>query len=167
MKSSTLPIMILGIILMLAGAGNLLAQDPDQGDYGRAVEVISKFLNLTEDQQADFVSILQENHAAIKPLEGERKVLARELDALLDSGSYTLEEVGAYTEEIHAIGHEIRAIRVEMREALMDILNEEQQHRSQAVIKAAILQPAVKAYKVLEILPAVVPPPAPPEDEVE
>jgi len=167
MKKRTLPIMILGIILMFAGKGNLLAQDPDHGDYGRAVEVISKFLNLTEDQQADFVTILQENHAVIKSLEEERKVLARELDELLDSGSYNLEEVGAYTEEVHAIGHMIRDIRAGTREALMEILDEEQQRRSQAVLKAAVLQPVVKAYKLLEILPAVVPFPTPPEGDVE
>ena len=167
MKNRALTILLLGSILLISGTGNLLAQDPDHGDYGRAVEVISKFLNLAEDQQADFVSILQENHEAIKSLEEERGILARELDELLDSGSYTLEEVGAYTEEIHAIGHAIRDIRATMRESLMDILDDEQRHKSQAVVKAAILQPVVKAFKVLDILPAVVPPPTPPENDVE
>ena len=167
MKNKTLPILVMTYLLAFTGTGNLLAQTPDQGDYGRAVEVISKFLNLTEDQQADFVSILQENHAAIKSLEEERKVLTRELDELLDSGSYTLEEVGAYTEEIHATGHVIRDIRAGTRESLMELLDDEQQHRSRAVVKAASLQPVVKAYKILEILPAVVPFPTPPEDDVE
>lgn len=167
MKNRIIPVSVMLMILIFSGAVNLLAQAPLPGDYRRAVEVISKFLNLTEDQQADFVTILQENHEVIKSLEEERKVLARELDELLDSGSYNLEEVGAYTEEVHAIGHMIRDIRAGTREALMEILDEEQQRRSQAVLKAAVLQPVVKAYKLLEILPAVVPFPTPPEGDVE
>jgi Spy/CpxP family protein refolding chaperone len=167
MKNRTLPILLLGSILLIAGTGNLLAQAPDHGDYGRAVEAVSKFLNLTEDQLTDFVTILQENHEAIKSIEGERKILARELDELLDSGVYDLDEVGAYTEEIHALGHMIRDIRAAMKESLFLILDDEQEHKSQAVRRAAILQPVVKAYKVLVILPAVVPFPTPPEDNVE
>lgn len=167
MKKRTLPIMILGIILMFAGKGNLLAQDPDHGDYGRAVEVISKFLNLTEDQQADFVTILQENHGSIKGLEEDRKVLARELDGLLDSGSYSLEEVGAYTEEIHAIGHLIRDVRAAMKDELKLILDEEQEQKSNDVRRSAVLQPVVSAYQLLELLPPVVRPLQPPVDGVE
>ena len=166
MKNKTLPILFLGSILLIAGTGNLLAQTPGHGDIGRAVEAVSAFLNLTEDQQADFVTILQENHEAIKSLEDERKVLARELDELLDSGVYDLDEVGAYTEEIHALGHMIRDIRAAMKDALFLVLDDEQEHKSMAVRKAAVLQPVVKAYKILELLPPVVRP-LPPQGESE
>jgi len=167
MKNRIIPVSVMLMILIFSGAVNLLAQAPLPGDYRRAVEVISKFLNLTEDQQADFVTILQENHGSIKGLEEDRKVLARELDGLLDSGSYSLEEVGAYTEEIHAIGHLIRDVRAAMKDELKLILDEEQEQKSNDVRRSAVLQPVVSAYQLLELLPPVVRPLQPPVDGVE
>lgn len=106
---------------------------------------------------------MQESHADIKLLEEQQRVLRRELDELLDSGQYDLSEVGAYTEEIHDLGHQIRDIRKEMVESLILVLNEDQERKSAIVRRAAALQPVINAYRVLGILPPIVPPPAPPE----
>lgn len=167
MKNRIFPISVMLMTLIFSGAVNLLAQAPLPGDYRRAVEVVSRFLDLSEDQKADFVTILQENHGDIKVLEEDREVMARELDGLLDSGIYTLEEVGAYTEEIHAIGHLIRDIRAAMKDELKLILDEEQEQKSNDVRRAAVLEPVVSSYQLLELLPPVVRPPQPPANEVE
>ena len=167
MKNRIIPVSVMLMILIFSGAVNLLAQAPLPGDYRRAVEVVSRFLDLSEDQKADFVAILQENHGDIKGLEEDRKVLARELDELLDSGSYSLEEVGAYTEEIHAIGHLIRNVRAAMKDELKLILDEEQEQKSNDVRRAAVLEPIVSSYQLLELLPPVVRPSQPPVDDVD
>lgn len=160
--------MLLGILfIMCAGTGNLFAQAPDHGDIKRAIEGVTRFLDLTEDQRADFVTILRENHDAIKSLEEQKRILGRELDELLDSGVYSLAEVGAYTEEIHDLGHLIRDIRSSMIDSLFLIMDDEQAQKSRAVRRAAVLQPVVTAYKTLEILPPVVRPSAPPEEPEE
>jgi Spy/CpxP family protein refolding chaperone len=127
------------------------------------MEVVTRFLDLTEDQREDFVTILQESHADIKLLEDQQKVLRRELDELLDSGQYDLSEVGAITEEIHDLGHQIRDIRKEKIESLLLVMDEEQEFKSGIVRRSASLQPVINAYKVLGILPPIVLPPAPPE----
>ena len=164
MKKKKLHLLLTGIFLIaMAGAANALAQAPTPCDAGRAMEVVTRFLDLTEDQREDFVTILQESHADIKLLEEQQKVLRRELDELLDSGQYDLAEVGAITEEIHDLGHQIRDIRKEMIESLLLVMDVEQEFKSGIVRRAAALQPVINAYKVLGILPPVVPPPASPE----
>ncbi len=164
MERKILLTLLTGIFLLVtADMTNALAQAPTPCDPGRAMEVVTRFLDLTEDQREDFVSILQESHADIKLLEEQQKVLRRELDELLDSGQYDLSAVGAITEEIHDLGHQIRDIRKEMIESLLLVMDEEQEMKSGIVRRAASLQPVIKAYKVLGILPPIVPPPAPPE----
>jgi Spy/CpxP family protein refolding chaperone len=159
-----LSLLLTGIFLVVTAATtNALAQAPTPCDAGRAMEVIARFLDLTEDQWEDFVSILQESHADIKLLEDQQKALRRELDELLDSGQYDLSEVGAITEEIHDLGHQIRDIRKEMIESLLLVMDEEQEMKSGIVRRAAALQPVINAYKALGILPPIVPPTAPPE----
>jgi hypothetical protein len=157
-------LLLTGIFLIvMVGTINALAQAPTPCDAGRAMEVVTRFLDLTEDQREDFVSILQESHADIKLLEDRQKALSRELDELLDSGQYSLSEVGAITEEIHNLGHQIRDIRKEMIESLLLVMDKEQEVKSGIVRRAAALQPVINAYKVLGILPPIVPPPASPE----
>ena len=153
--------------MMVAGTTCVLAQAPTACDAGRAMEVITRFLDLTEDQREDFVSILQESHEDIKIIEAEQKALRRELDELLDSGQYGLGQVGAITEEIHDLGHQIRDIRKAMVESLLLVMNEEQMIKSGIVRRAAALQPVINAYKLLGILPPIVLPPAPPEPPEE
>ena len=164
MKGQKLHLLVTGIFLIvMAGTTIALAQAPTPCDTGRAMEVVTRFLDLTEGQREDFVSILQESHADIKLLEDQQKALRRELDELLDSGQYNLSEVGAITEEIHDLGHQIRDIRKEMIESLLLVMDEDQEMKSGIVRRAAALQPVINAYKVLGILPPIVPPPAPPE----
>ncbi len=164
MKRKRLSPLLIGIFLIaMAATTSALAQAPTLCDAGRAMEVVARFLDLTEDQREDFVSILQESHADIKLLEDQQKALRHELDELLDSGQYDLSEVGAITEEIHDLGHQIRDIRREMIESLLLVMDEEQEMKSGIVRRAAALQPVINAYKVLGILPPIVPPPAPPE----
>ncbi len=169
MNNRTIHYLLLGtLFISWAGAGNLLAQAPDQGNIGRAVEVVTRFLDLTEDQQADFVTILQESHDAINSLDIQQRVLRRELNELLDSGAvYSLAEVGAYAEEIHALEHHIRDIRSSMIASLLLIQDDVQDRKSQGVRRAAVLQPVIDAYKTLGILPPVVRPSAPPEEPEE
>lgn len=168
MKNRILLYLLPGILfIMCAGTGNLLAQAPDHGDIKRAIEAVTRFLDLAEDQRADFVTILRENHDAIKSLEEQKRILGRELDELLDSGVYSLAEVGAYTEEIHELGHLVRDIRSPMIDSLFLILANEQAQKFRAVRRAAVLQPVVNACKTLEILSPAVRPPAPPEEPEE
>ena len=157
-----------GVLLMVvAGTTCVLAQAPTACDAGRAMEVITRFLDLKEDQRQDFVSILQESHEDIKIIEEEQKSLRRELDELLDSGQYGLGQVGAYAEKIHDLGHQIRDIRKAMVELLLEVMDEEQMRKSGVVRRAAALQPVIDAYKLLGILPPIVLPPAPPEPPEE
>ena len=147
----------------MAGTTIALAQAPTPGDAGRAMEVIARFLDLTEDQREDFSAILQQSRGDIKPLAQQRRVLRRELDRLLDSGEYDLSEVGAYTEKIHSLGHQIRNVRKKAIESLRSILNEEQVRKSRLVRRAAALQPVIRGYRRLGILPRFAPPAASPE----
>ena len=161
MERKILHPLLAGVFLIVtAGTTIALAQAPIPGNAGRAMEVVARFLNLTEDQREDFASILQQSRSDIKPLAEQRRVSRRELDALLDSGQYDLSEVGAYTEKIHGLGHQIRDIRKKAIESLLGVMNEEQKRKSGMVRRAAALQPVIRAYKRLGILPAVVPPPA-------
>jgi len=168
MERKILHLLLTGVFLIvMAGTTGVLAQAPTPCDAGRAMEVVTRFLDLTEDQREDFISILQESHEAIKPLEEQRRVLRRELDTLLDSGEYDLADVGALTEEIHDLGHQIREIHQGMIDSLLTVMDDQQENRSRIVRRAAALQPVVNAYKALGILPPIVRPPAPPEQPEE
>jgi Spy/CpxP family protein refolding chaperone len=168
MDRKILRTLLAGCLLMaVAGKTSVLAQVPTPCDAGRAMEVVARFLDLTEDQRQDFVSILKQSHDDIKLLEEQRRVLRRELDELLDSAEYDLSEVAACAEEIHDLGYQIQDIRKEMIESLLLVLNEEQELKSGIVRRAAALQPVINAYKTLGILPPIVlppDPPAPPEE---
>jgi Spy/CpxP family protein refolding chaperone len=168
MKGKISRALLTGVLLMvLAGTTCVLAQVPTACDAGRAMEVVTRFLDLTEDQREDFVPILQKSHEDIKLIEEQQRILRRELDGLLDSGEYDLDKVGEYTEKIHALGHQIREIRKDMVESLLLVMNEDQMRKSAIVRRAAVLQPVINAYKTLGILPPIVPPPAPPEPPEE
>jgi Spy/CpxP family protein refolding chaperone len=160
--------LLVGILLVVvAGTTGVLAQPPTPCDAGRAMEVLTRFLDLTEDQREDFVTILKESHEMIKPLEEQQRALRRELDGILDAGGYDLALVGAYAEQIHDLGHQIRDIRKDMVKSLIEDMDEEQLRKSGIVRRAAVLQPVINAFKVLGILPPIVPPPAPPEPPEE
>ena len=164
MDRKILHTLLSGVLLMLvAGTTSVLAQVPTPCDAGRAMEVITRFLDLTEEQREDFVSILREGNDDIKPLEEEQRILRRELDEMLDAGEYDLEAVGALAEKIHDLGHQVREIRRSMVESLFLLMDEEQVRKSGIVRRAAAIQPVIKAYKLLGIIPPVVLPPAPPE----
>ena len=168
MNRKTLSKLFAGVLLVVvAGTISVLAQVPTPCDAGRAMEVITRFLDLTEDQREDFVSILKDSHDDIKLLEEERRALRRELDELLDSGVYDLEMVGAFAEKIHDLGHQVREVRKGMVESLLALMDEEQLRKSSTIRRAAVLQPVINAFKLLGILPRVVPPPAPPEPPQE
>lgn len=168
MNRKILNALLAGIFLIVtAVTTSALAQAPTPCDAGRAMEVVARFLDLTEEQREDFVSILQESHADIKLLEEQQKSLLKELDELLDSGVYDLSEVGAYAEEIHDLGHQIRDVRQEMIESLLLVMNEEQELKSGIVRRAAALQPVINAYRVLGILPPIVSSPTPPNPPEE
>ena len=160
--------LMVGVLLMAAaGTTSVLAQPPTPCDAGRAMEVLTRFLDLTEDQREGFKTILRESHEMIKPLEEQQRALRRELDEILDAGGYDLAIVGAYAEQIHDLGHEIRDVRRTMVESLVGLMDEEQQRKSAVVRRAAVLQPVINAFKVLGILPPIVPPPAPLESPEE
>jgi Spy/CpxP family protein refolding chaperone len=164
MKRKILHPLLAGVFLIvMAGTTSVLARAPTPGDTGRALEVVARFLDLTEDQREDFAPILQESRDHIKSLEEQRRVLRRELDQLLDSGDYDLSEVGAYTEKIHDLGHQIREVRKERIESLRSILNEEQERKLGTVRRAAARELVIRAHRRLGILPPIVPPAAPPE----
>lgn len=152
--------LLLIMIVISTGYSNLLAQPPDQGKLGRALEVITRFLDLTNDQREDFLIILQESHQAINPIERQRRDLRRELDDLLDSGEYDLTEVGAVTQQIHNLGHKIRDLRKSLNESVIAILDEGQKAKYRSILRAAMLQPVVNAYQSTGLLPFVVRPPA-------
>jgi Spy/CpxP family protein refolding chaperone len=148
MKGKILHLLLaVAFLIVMAGTTGVLAQAPTPGDTGRAMEAVTRFLNLTEDQRKDFVPILQESRDHIKSLDEQRRVLRRELDQLLDSGEYDLSEVGAYTEKIHDFGHQIREVRKETIESLGPILNEEQKRKLGIVRRAAARKLVIRALK--------------------
>ena len=143
------PLLAAVFLIVMAGTTVVLAQAPTPGDTGRAMEAVTRFLNLTEDQRKDFVPILQESRAHIKSLEEQWRALRRELDQMLDSGQYDLSQVGSYTEKIHDLGHQIRSVRKETVESLRPILNEEQVKKLRIVRRAASRRLAIRAHRQL------------------
>jgi len=154
MKRIRLSLLLTGIFLIvMAGMTNALAQAPTPGDTGRAMEAVTRHLDLSEDQRQDFAAILQESRGPIKRLQEQRRALRRELDQLLDSGQYDLSEVGSYTEKIHGLGHQIREDRKETIEFLRPILNEEQKRKLGIVRRAAARKLVIRSRRRLGILP--------------
>lgn len=134
-KRSTLTTLI-GALLLVAAAPLALAQPPGgprgprgpERDAGRLFE----FLGLTEEQRAAWREVHQQHFEALRPTFEEIRELREQMRAELEGGAPDAAIVGGYAISIHQLEQELRASRGELENALLAILDAEQEQKLEA-----------------------------------
>ena len=129
-----------------------------RGDLVGALRILSRHLELNERQVAHIRAVLAEAHEANRALRQELHALELELRSELRADIPDQLTVGALVIQIHDLKSRIHERHDATREAVKAILTPEQLRKVAIVVQAARLQPVVRAFRLLGLLP----PPNPP-----
>jgi Spy/CpxP family protein refolding chaperone len=132
--ASLLSLLVVGSIAGIAGtAGTALAQGhmmhrmpgPD-GDVAMFMSHIADELNLTQEQRDEAKQIHEAVFEKAKPLMEQHRAQMDEIEALLDSGKVTAQEIGTKVIAAHATRKQLEAIHDDAKAQFTALLNDEQ-----------------------------------------
>lgn len=99
------------------------------------VNVLTRVLDLSEEQQATLEELLQQLRAAVEPLHDELQSLHEQLGLLLESDDPDVEEVGTAVIAIHQVRQQIAQAREDFAAAFEAILTPEQLEKLQEFLE--------------------------------
>jgi len=116
------------------------------------VQVLARFLQLTEQQAADLRALLEARKDIVEPLMKQIPEKEKELPDLLNSASPEPAAVGRVTIAIHDLRRQVDEARKDFAAGFEALLSAEQKTRVNAARQAARLQPVVGALRELGII---------------
>jgi Spy/CpxP family protein refolding chaperone len=131
-------------------------QDPGAGPNAlmpeNPVQVLTRFLQLTEQQIADLRALLEARKDVVEPLMKQIPEMDRELRDLLNSANPDPAAVGRVTIAIHDLRRQADEARKDFAARFEALLTAEQKPRLNTARQAARLQPVVGALRELGII---------------
>lgn len=114
---------------------------------------VAAFLDLSEEQVADWDVIYRIHRDAEQPLKDEIEIVQAEIDALFEAGGPDPAEVGALFIERRDLGEALIEVHVVYHEALTALLDEGQLRRLKFIVRADDVQQIIPAFKLFELIP--------------
>ena len=139
-------------LLALSALAFLPGASAAQGDGQRAVQVVTRTLQLDEAQVQQWQQIRTNTAAAVEPLADQVRALEADLQELLDGDDPDAGAVGDLVLQIRDLRQQIRALGQSATDQFEALLSEEQTGRLNAVRRAARLQPVIPAFRLLHLL---------------
>ena len=103
---------VAALALAVAGSGTLALANEGEGRHGRGrgpgFSRGLRALDLTEEQQASFMSLMQEERQASEPQREQVRAVRQQIRELLDSGKADPAEVGRLTIQAHTLSTQLR-----------------------------------------------------------
>lgn len=151
MKRTTLAVTVL--ISLVALALPVMAQEPAPNQEPPAIQIVGRFLQLSEDQLHQFETLLTQRRDTIRGIAEQIRPLEEQLRNLLNSNNPDPAAVGRLVLQIHGLQQEIRQAQENFLTAFRNLLNDEQRGRVAGVQRAARLVPVIGAFARLGLLP--------------
>jgi Spy/CpxP family protein refolding chaperone len=124
--ASLLSLLVVGGIAGTARAGeHMMHRMPGLPD-GEFVSHIADALNLTQDQRDEAKQIHEAVFEKAKPLMEQHSAQMDEIEALLDAGKVTAQEIGTKVIAAHATRKQLEAIHDDAKAQFTALLNDEQ-----------------------------------------
>lgn len=154
MKRTTFAVTV--FISLVALTLPLMAQEPAPNQEPPAIQIVVRFLQLTDDQVSQFETLLNQRRDTIRGIAEQIRPLEEQLRNLLNSNNPDPAVVGRLVLQIHALQQQILQAQENFLTAFRNLLNDEQRARAAGVQRAARLVPVIGAFARLGLLP---PPP--------
>ena len=114
--------------------------------------VVAQFLGFTDSQGEQFRKLLQDLQATVASLGEQMGPRRQRLEELLNSEAPDPLAVGAALLEIRAFEQQARRAMDSYHERFLGLLSAEQKEKVQAVVQAARLFPAVRAFAEVQLI---------------
>ncbi len=132
---------------LVIAVGPLLSGFADEAPQRPPAPVIvAQFLGFSDTQLAQFQQLLQSLQATVGGLQQQVGPKQQALDSLLSTAQPDPATAGELLLEIHALQQQLGQALQSYHESFLALLTSEQMQKTQAVVQAAQLLPAVKAF---------------------
>nr|MCU0234258.1 periplasmic heavy metal sensor [Thermoanaerobaculales bacterium] len=140
---------LLFVIALLALAAPLAAQKAEGPPplAEAAHNQVVRFLDLSEDQVAQWNAIYLVHREAEQPLQQALAGLQEEIEALFAAGNADPATLGGLVIERHTLGEELAAVHLAYHEGFVALLDEAQAKRLALIARADAVQPLIPAFK--------------------
>ena len=116
---------------------------------GRALEVLTQYLDLTEDQVSQIREILSQVGERVTPVRQQIHELRGSLREALESGSPDAAQVGNWVIQIHQFRQEIRSIHQAAMEEVQGVLTPDQLAKLEELKTSKTVFPVLRALRDL------------------
>jgi len=114
---------------------------------------VAAFLQLTDEQLADWDVIYRIHRDAEQPLQDEIAAVQAEIGALFEAGDPDPEAVGELMIERHGLAEALFDVHLVYHEGFVALLDETQAKRLHFIARADDAQKFIPAFKLFELIP--------------
>jgi hypothetical protein len=141
-------------VLALCVVAPLAAQEMEPPPIAEAAHNrVAGFLQLTEDQIADWDVIYRTHRDAEQPLKAEIEAVQGEIDALFEAGDPDPAALGELMIERRQLGEALVEVHLIYHEAFLALLDDGQARRLRFIARADDVQNIIPAFKLFELIP--------------
>lgn len=142
------------ILALMALAAPVAAQNLDGPPpiAEAAHNQVARFLQLSDDQIAQWDALYRVHREAEQPLQEAIAAVQEEIEALLAAGAPDEALLGGLVIERHALGEELQAVHLSYHEGFVALLDEAQAKRLAFIARADEVQPIIPAFKLFELI---------------
>ena len=117
-----------------------------------APAIVAQFLGFSDAQAAQFQQLLQSLQATVGGLQQQIGPKQQTLDSLLSTAQPDPATAGKLLLEIHALQQQLGQAFQSYHESFLALLTSDQMQKTQAVVQAAQLLPAVRAFAEVRLI---------------
>ena len=142
------------VILILVVSLPLAAQGMDPPPIAEAAHNrVAAFLQLSDEQIAEWDAIYRIHRDAEKPIQDEIAALQAEIEAFFEEGGSDTDYLGGLVIERHELGEALWEVHIVYHEAFVALLDETQGRKLRFIARADDVQQVVPAFKLFELIP--------------
>jgi hypothetical protein len=140
--------------MMFGVVSPLIAQEMEPPPIVEAAHNrVANFLQLSDQQIADWDVIYKIHRDAEQPLQDEAAAVQAEIDALFEAGAPDPAEVGELVIQRHELGEALITVHVVYHQDFVALLDETQVRRLNFIARADDVQQVIPAFKLFELIP--------------
>ena len=141
-------------VTVLCLATPLVAQEMEPPPIVEAAHNrVAAFLQLSDEQIADWDLIYQIHREAERPLQEEAEAIQAAIDALFEAGDPDPTEIGGLVVRRRGLGDALFEVHVVYHESFVALLDDAQAGRLRFIARADDVQRIIPAFKLFELIP--------------